>query len=103
MVLLYIGAWALHCCNQGKDSPFGSKYIMNIPDTVVEGHEGFSEGSEEFLVFERVLLALAKANGLYPVRGQLRDQQVAGVGCIAAPGRHHSTECSQQYGMTRSA
>eukprot|EP00775_Hariotina_reticulata_P012819 gene12819-12946_t len=52
---------------QGKDSPFGSKYIMNIPDTVVEGHEGFSEGSEEFLVFEKVLLGLAGVNGLYPV------------------------------------
>lgn len=46
---------------------FGSKYIMEIPDTVVEGHQGFTEGSEEYMVFEKVLLGRAAHHGLYPV------------------------------------
>lgn len=46
---------------------FGAKYIMEIPDTVVEGHEGFTEGSEEYMVFEKVLLGRAAHHGLYPV------------------------------------
>lgn len=41
---------------------------MEIPDTVVEGHEGFTEGSEEYMVFDKVLLAEAGKVGLYPVR-----------------------------------
>lgn len=40
---------------------------MEIPDTVVEGHEGFTEGSHEYLVFEKVLLAVAAKYGLHPV------------------------------------
>lgn len=51
--------------------PFGSKYIMEIPDTVVEGHEGFTEGSEEYMVFEKVLLTQAARHGLHPVRSLL--------------------------------
>lgn len=49
-------------------SSFGSSYIMEIPDTVVEGHEGLTEGSHEYLVFDKVLLAEAAKAGLYPVR-----------------------------------
>jgi hypothetical protein len=52
---------------QGKESPFGSPYIMEISDTVVQGHEGFTEGSHEYLVFEKVLLSVAKKYGLHPV------------------------------------
>ncbi|KAF6256464.1 mRNA capping enzyme-domain-containing protein [Scenedesmus sp. NREL 46B-D3] len=52
---------------QGKEAPFGSPYIMEISDTVVQGHEGFSEGSHEYLVFEKVLLSVAKKYGLHPV------------------------------------
>uniref|UniRef100_A0A383V9F3 mRNA (guanine-N(7))-methyltransferase n=1 Tax=Tetradesmus obliquus TaxID=3088 RepID=A0A383V9F3_TETOB len=52
---------------QGKEAPFGSPYIMEILDTVVAGHEGFSEGSREYLVFEKVLLSVAKKYGLHPV------------------------------------
>jgi hypothetical protein len=44
---------------------------MEISDTVVQGHEGFSEGSHEYLVFEKVLLSVAKKYGLHPVSGQL--------------------------------
>jgi hypothetical protein len=47
---------------------FGSTYIMEIPDTVVEGHEGFTEGSEEYMVFQKVLIAEAGRVGLHPVR-----------------------------------
>lgn len=46
---------------------FGSKYIMEIPDTVVEGHEGFTEGSEEYMVFDKALLGEAARAGLHPV------------------------------------
>lgn len=46
---------------------FGAKYIMEIPDTVVEGHEGFTEGSEEYMVFEKVLITEAARVGLHPV------------------------------------
>lgn len=46
---------------------FGGTYVMEIPDTVVEGHQGFTEGSEEYLVFEKVLLAEAAKAGLHPV------------------------------------
>eukprot|EP00879_Flechtneria_rotunda_P004748 GHRR01005017.1.p1 GENE.GHRR01005017.1~~GHRR01005017.1.p1 ORF type:complete len:690 (+),score=302.69 GHRR01005017.1:350-2419(+) len=52
---------------EGKDAPFGSAYIMEIPDTVVEGHEGLTQGSHEYLVFEKVLLQVAKLSGLHPV------------------------------------
>jgi hypothetical protein len=45
---------------------------MEIPDTVVEGHEGITEGSHEFLVYEKVLLAQARAHGLHPVSAQRR-------------------------------
>jgi hypothetical protein len=41
---------------------------MEIPDTVVEGHEGFTEGSEEYMVFQKVLIAEAGRVGLHPVR-----------------------------------
>ena len=40
---------------------------MEIPDTVVEGHEGLTEGSHEYLVFEKVLLGVAAKYGLHPV------------------------------------
>jgi hypothetical protein len=40
---------------------------MEISDTVVQGHEGFTEGSHEYLVFEKVLLSVAKKYGLHPV------------------------------------
>jgi hypothetical protein len=40
---------------------------MEIGDTVVQGHEGFTEGSHEYLVFEKVLLSVAKKYGLHPV------------------------------------
>ena len=53
---------------QGKDAAFGSAYVMEIPDTVVEGHQGLSEGSHEFLVFASVLLKAAAKHGLHPVR-----------------------------------
>lgn len=52
---------------QGKDTPFGSAFVMEIPDTVVEGHEGFTEGSHEYLVFDKVLMGLAAKYGLHPV------------------------------------
>jgi hypothetical protein len=40
---------------------------MEISDTVVQGHEGFTEGSHEYLVFEKVLLSVAKKYNLHPV------------------------------------
>jgi hypothetical protein len=43
---------------------------MEISDTVVQGHEGFTEGSHEYLVFEKVLLSVAKKYGLHPVSGK---------------------------------
>jgi hypothetical protein len=58
----------MSCCVllQGWDT-FGSRYIMQIPDTVVGAVEGLTEGSEEFLVFDKVLLAEAARVGLHPV------------------------------------
>lgn len=46
---------------------FGSAYTMEIRDTVVEGVEGASEGSDEFLVFTSALVKAAAAAGLHPV------------------------------------
>lgn len=40
---------------------------MEIKDTVVEGVEGSSEGSDEFLVFSSALTKAAAAHGLHPV------------------------------------
>ena len=57
------------CCGLQDYKPFGSSYIMEIPDTVVEGHEGLTEGSHEYVVFEKVLLAEAAKAGLHPVSG----------------------------------
>jgi hypothetical protein len=51
---------------------------MEIPDTVVEGHQGFTEGSEEYMVFEKVLLAEAAKAGLHPV-----SEGAAGAGLVA--------------------
>jgi hypothetical protein len=42
---------------------------MEIKDTVVQGVEGWSEGSDEFLVFGSALTKAAAAAGLHPVRG----------------------------------
>lgn len=42
---------------------------MEIKDTVVEGVEGESDGSSEFLVFSSALVKAAAAAGLHPVRG----------------------------------
>jgi hypothetical protein len=42
---------------------------MEIKDTVVEGVEGESDGSAEFLVFSSALTKAAAAAGLHPVGG----------------------------------
>lgn len=58
---------------------------MEIPDTVVEGHEGLTEGSHEYLVFDKVLLAEAAKAGLYPVTDYddpELDQLFEPVSCI---------------------
>lgn len=57
-----------HATPQGKASNYGCAYIMEIKDTVVEGVEGASEGSLEFLVFTKALTKAAAAAGLHPVR-----------------------------------
>lgn len=57
------------CLLQPPFEAFGATYVMEIPDTVVEGHQGFTEGSEEYMVFEKVLLAEAGKAGLFPVSG----------------------------------
>lgn len=72
------------CCAMQDYNPFGSSYIMEIPDTVVEGHEGLTEGSHEFVVFDKVLLAEAAKAGLYPVssKGQRAIMCEAQVTCM---------------------
>lgn len=52
---------------QGAPQPFGSTYTFEVPDTVVEGHEGASLGSTEYLVFGSTLTKLAQSVGLHPV------------------------------------
>lgn len=52
---------------QGAPKKYGSAYCMEIKDTVVEGVEGASEGSDEFLVFTSALTKAAAAAGLHPV------------------------------------
>jgi hypothetical protein len=66
---------------------FGAKYIMEIPDTVVEGHEGFTEGSEEYMVFEKVLLTEAARVGLHPVSSTLPLQPQLHIWFAAVAGR----------------
>jgi mRNA (guanine-N7-)-methyltransferase len=46
---------------------FGSAFTCHIADTVVQAHEGFSEGSLEYLVFSNALKAIAKEFDLFPV------------------------------------
>ena len=55
---------------QGVEGPFGSGLTIEIKDTVVEGHEGVSEGSTEYLVFSSTLKGVAAAHGLHPVSNQ---------------------------------
>ncbi|CAG9463695.1 unnamed protein product [Pedinophyceae sp. YPF-701] len=50
-----------------KPQPFGSAYTMHVQDTVVEAHEGFSEGSLEYLVFRNVLAGVAAQFDLFPM------------------------------------
>ena len=61
---------------------------MEIPDTVVEGHQGLSEGSHEFLVFASVLLKAAAKHGLHPVRASASARhcihQCGGLADVAA-------------------
>ncbi|KAI8466031.1 MAG: mRNA capping enzyme-domain-containing protein [Monoraphidium minutum] len=52
---------------EGPPKKFGSAYVMEIRDTVVEGVAGESEGSDEFLVFASALTKAAAAVGLHPV------------------------------------
>jgi len=53
---------------EGKEpQPFGSKYTCHIADTVVEGHEGITEGSVEYLVFFSVMRSVARQYDLFPV------------------------------------
>lgn len=65
---------------------------MEIRDTVVEGVDGESEGSLEFLVFTKALTKAAAAAGLHPVRGRraargrTRAGWPAGRACRAAQG-----------------
>lgn len=64
---------------QGGPKKYGSAYTMEIKDTVVEGVEGSSEGSDEFLVFSSALTKAAAAHGLHPVS----RQRHFGCGCGA--------------------
>ncbi|GBF97174.1 hypothetical protein Rsub_10035, partial [Raphidocelis subcapitata] len=52
---------------EGAPKKYGSAYTMEIKDTVVQGVEGWSEGSDEFLVFSSALTKAAAAAGLHPV------------------------------------
>jgi hypothetical protein len=70
---------------------------MEIPDTVVEGHQGVTEGSHEYLVFEKVLLAQAKKYGLHPVSGGTR---AALAGCCRTHARTHAST-TRGRGLTR--
>lgn len=93
-LLTFCQALCLHFVGkilQGKEAPFGSPYIMEILDTVVAGHEGFSEGSREYLVFEKVLLSVAKKYGLHPVSG--RGTASTLQECAAASFAGNSTAC----------
>jgi len=47
--------------------PLGGKYSCHIADTVVEGHEGVTEGSVEYLVFFNVMSKVAEKYDLFPV------------------------------------
>lgn len=51
---------------KGMPSTFGSPYICAIGDTVTGGEEG-TEGSLEYLVYQNVLVGVAKEYGLEPV------------------------------------
>jgi 2-polyprenyl-3-methyl-5-hydroxy-6-metoxy-1,4-benzoquinol methylase len=51
---------------KGMPQPFGSPYICAIGDTVTGGEEG-TEGSLEYLVYQSVLVGVAKEVGLEPV------------------------------------
>lgn len=51
---------------KGMPSTFGSPYICAIGDTVTGGEQG-TEGSLEYLVYQNVLVAVAKEFGLEPV------------------------------------
>lgn len=55
---------------KGTPQCFGTAFTCRIADTVVEGHEGFSEGSLEYLVFSNALKAVAAKYELYPVEDQ---------------------------------
>jgi hypothetical protein len=66
---------------------------MEIPDTVVEGHQGFTEGSEEYMVFEKVLLARAAHHGLYPVSAAERWERLGqGHGRQWRAGQRHGRQ-----------
>ena len=51
---------------KGMPATFGSPYICAIGDTVTGGEQG-TEGSLEYLVYQNVLVAVAKEFGLEPV------------------------------------
>lgn len=51
---------------KGMPATFGSPYICAIGDTVTGGEEG-TEGSLEYLVYQNVLVGVAKEYGLVPV------------------------------------
>lgn len=51
---------------KGMPATFGSPYICAIGDTVTGGEEG-TEGSLEYLVYQNVLVGVAKEYGLEPV------------------------------------
>lgn len=51
---------------KGDPKPFGSAYSMAIGDTVTQGH-GVSLGSYEYLVYEKVFVAVAAEFGLQPI------------------------------------
>ena len=51
---------------KGQPTPFGASYTCAIGDTVTGGEEG-TEGSLEYLVYNSVLMGVAKEVGLEPV------------------------------------
>jgi hypothetical protein len=72
---------------QGAPKKYGSAYVMEIKDTVVEGVEGESEGSDEFLVFSSALVKAAAAAGLHPVGGARFGRGAVWVGRVLVGGR----------------
>lgn len=59
---------------KGSPRPFGSAYSMAIGDTVTQGH-GVSLGSYEYLVYEKVFVAVAAEFGLQPVTDYVSDAE----------------------------